>query len=109
MCVLAVMANDVQVATGAGGEAAPKLLGQGGVERAERFVRHIGQPDHEGPAAQVDGGRHQRFIHGHGGAAVTADTGLVAQRLRHRLAKADADVFYGVMRVHVQVAQGRHR
>ncbi len=68
------------------------------------FRRHVRLPDAERPAAQVDGGRHQRLVHRQRGVAVAADAGLVAQRLRQRLAEADADVLDGVVGVDVQVA-----
>src|SRR5579875_1450047 len=108
MRVAAIMANDVQGQSCIRRYSPPKFFGQGSIERTEHFPGHLSMPDTERPAAHVDSRRHQRFIHRHSGVAIAADAGLIAQRLRQRLAVTNAYVFNGVMGVHVQVSLRLH-
>ena len=50
--------------------------------------------------------RRQRFVHRHHEVAGAIDAAAVAERLRHRFAERDADVFDGVMLIDVEVAGG---
>ena len=59
-----------------------------------------------GPAGEVDDDARQRLVERHIGVTVAAQAGLVADRLGHRLAERDADVFHRVVAVDVQVALG---
>ena len=48
----------------------------------------------------------KRFVEGHVGVAVAEYAALVAHRLGHGLSQDDADVFDGVVGVHVEIAVG---
>ena len=56
------------------------------------------------PAAEIDGRDGQRLVHRHDEVARAVDAAPRAERLAHRLAERDADVFDGVVLVHVEVA-----
>src|SRR5260370_34579681 len=56
------------------------------------------------PTAKVHGSGAKRFVHGHQKIARAQYAALGAEGLQHRLAERDADVFDGVMLVHVEVA-----
>ena len=66
--------------------------------------RHV--HDQAGPPGKIDHHARQRLVQRHVGVAVAADALLVADRLQHRLAERDADVFDRVVAVDVQVALG---
>ena len=58
------------------------------------------------PVAQVHRHLRQGFVHGHPGCAEPAHPGPLGQRLPEGLPQADADVFHGVVLIHLQVAFG---
>jgi hypothetical protein len=108
MRVSAVMSCDVKVHQRIRRYGLPEFLGQRGIEAAELFDRDFGFPDEERAAAEIEGYRYEGFIHRKGKVPVTADTGFVAKSFSDRLAKADTDVFNGVVRIHVQIALRFH-
>jgi len=70
-----------------------------------------GRKVHDGvrTTAQIDGGHRQGFIHRHDEIAGAVDPLAISQRLQHRLAQHDTDVFDGVMLVNVEIAGRRQR
>ncbi len=106
MGIMPVQAKQVQIESAGRGDGTPEFLGEAGVEVAQRFGQQGNLPNQEGPATQIDRCGHQGFVHWHGGVAITANAGLVAQRLGQRLAQADADVLDRVMGIDVQIALG---
>ena len=88
------------------GDGAEELLGQLRVEPGDRGVRQIGLEQAQGPTRDVDRAHRQRLVHRHGGVAVAADPGAVAERLVERLAEGDPDVLDRVVRAGLEVALG---
>ncbi len=97
------------VIAGAGGERRHRVLGELRVERrvAERQATRasLDVPRHERPPGQVEGDLDQRLVEREQPAGEAADAGLVAERLRERLAEGDGDVLDGVVGVDVEVAR----
>src|SRR3984893_14972868 len=60
------------------------------------------------PASEVDGGDSQRFVARHDEVAGPIAAAAMPERLRHRLAKRDSEIFDRVMLIHVEIAPGPH-
>ena len=80
-----------------------------GVERADLVAGEGRLEYEERPARNVDGDAGERLVHGQVHIGVAGDAAHVAERLLHRLAERDADVFGGVVVIDVEVAGGLHR
>ena len=104
MTVATVVQLNVKIAQQICRHRLPKIFDQFTVKIADLWRRKAGIEHHEIPAAQIDGGRHQRFFHRQGKMAVATNSLFVAQRFSHHLTDADTSVFDGVMLVNVQVS-----
>src|ERR1700674_3439302 len=64
--------------------------------------------DHRRRASpKIDGGETEGFIHGHDKVAGAQNSAAISQRAIEDLAQSNADVFYCVVLVHVQIAYRR--
>ena len=86
-----------------------ELDGQLGIEAAHALGRHgqlaIGLPT----TRDVNGGHHERLVHGNRRIGKARNARLVTQRLAERLAQHDARILDGVVRVDLNVAHRVHR
>ena len=87
-------------------EALKKLIKQIDIEFTNAGAREVDVIFQPRPAGKIDNYARQRFIKRHIGMTVASNTGLVAQRLCDGLTERDADVFYRVVGVDIQVAGG---
>src|ERR1022692_4351868 len=87
-------------------DGAPEFLGERRVECAEHLRRQLDVPYADRSAAQIEGRGDERLVHRQSHGTITANARLVAERLRQRLAEADADVLDGMMGIDVEVAVG---
>jgi hypothetical protein len=63
--------------------------------------------DHAARAsAEIDRSRGERLVHGYQKVSGAQDAFLGAERFQHRFAQRDADIFDGVVLVHIEVAVG---
>src|ERR1019366_6013600 len=87
-------------------EAAEEILGEFGLEVAHQA--HLDQVlvDQGGTSAEIDGDHGEGLVHGHDEIAGAVDALAIAQRFGEQLAEHDADVFHGVVLVHVEIALG---
>ena len=86
-----------------------ELDGQLGIETAHALSRH-GQLAVGLPATRdVNGGHHERLVHGDRRIGKARNARLVAQRLAKRLAQHNTRVLDGVVRVDFHVAHRVHR
>ena len=67
----------------------------------ERYIE-----DQAGTSGQINHDTRQGFIQGHIGVTVTTQTFLVTPSLRQRLTYSYADIFYRVVRIYMQIADG---
>ena len=109
MAVVAVVLDEVQVHQRVRRHRLPELLHELRVELADFFGGERRLIHEHGPAAQVEGGRHQRFFHRQNHRAVPRDSLLIADHFENRFAETDADVFDGVMIIDVQIPVGFDR
>src|ERR1700680_1320453 len=58
-------------------------------------------------SSEIDGGETESFIHGHDKVAGAQNSAAISQRAVEDLAQSNADVFYRVVLVHVQIAYRR--
>ena len=86
------------------GKCEHEFLHQLGIEIAH-FLRGDGQiPAQRGAAGNVHRGEHQRLVHGQNHAAIAPDAAPLAQRLIERAPQRDANVFRGVVEIHIGIA-----
>ena len=88
------------------GEAAKEILDQLGLQVAHETRRKSPLAYAVRSPAEIDGRRRERFVHGHQEISGAQDAALGTQRLPHRFAERDAQVFDGVMLIDVEVALG---
>ena len=86
------------------GEALEEIVHQLGLEIAHADDLHSEIHGGVRPAAEIDGRDRQRLVHRHHEVARAVDPAARAQRLRHRLAERDAEIFHGVMLIDVEIA-----
>lgn len=103
--VSTVVHQDVQIAHRIRGKALPKIFDQLAVEFTDFGRWHFGLKNQKRTTAEVDSAGHQRFFHRQNHVAIAPNPMLDSQALIHGLAEANADVFGGVVRVHLQVAR----
>lgn len=86
-----------------------ELDGQLGIKAAHALGRHgqiaIGLP----ATRDINGGHHERLVHGDRRVGKARNARLVAQRLAKRLAQHNARVLDGVVRIDLHVAHRMHR
>jgi len=61
-----------------------------------------------GPAAEIDSGSGESFIHWHKEISGAQDTTLRTESLLDGFSEGDTDIFHGVMLIHVEIATGTH-
>src|SRR5713101_9374646 len=61
-----------------------------------------------GPSAKINRGSGERFVHGHQEIAGAQNPAFGAERFLYGFAEGDADVFDGMMLVHIEIATGVH-
>src|SRR6266581_3293130 len=71
------------------------------VEAADLRLLDPDVVDEEGPAGEIDHGRHQRFVERDRRLAEAPDAGLVAEPLAEALPEAETDVLDRVMIIHL--------
>jgi propanediol utilization protein len=108
MVVRAIQALGVQRDAGIHREGLKPFLHQLSVEFADLVAHEFGLEHQERAAGNVDGDAGQRLVHRHVHVGVAGDALHVAERLLHRLAKRDAGVLGGVMKIDVQIAFRLH-
>src|SRR5690606_11459388 len=86
-------------------EALEKFIEQVHIEATHRSASERDVVFQTGTSGEVDDNPRQRLVQGDIGVAVAADT-LAVQRLVHRHAQCDANIFNGVVCVNVQVTVG---
>ena len=96
----------VQVGAGVIDEAAEEILDQLGLQIADQPHLHPVLVDQRGPAAEIERDHGQRFVHRQHEVAGAIDAPAVAERFGEQLAQHDADVFHGVVLVHIEIAVG---
>jgi len=89
-------------------ETLKKIFRQFHLEIADALGRDLRLHDAIGPAAEIDCGGCERFVHGHQEIARSQNAELGAKRFLYGFTERDADVFDGVMLVHIQIAVGVH-
>src|SRR5690606_13414186 len=87
-------------------KALEKLVEQVNVKITYATAHKRHTPDQAGAAREIDDHARQGFIQRHIGVAVTDDTLAITGGLAHSLAERNADVFYRVVRINVQVTLG---
>ena len=91
---------------GAAGESLEKIDYQFGLKIADQ-TRLYFSVDHGGSAAgEVHGGQAQSFVHRHHEVAGAQDAALVAESLGEGLAQDYANIFHGVVLIHLEIAFG---
>ena len=96
----------MHVGAGAHGEAIEEIVHELGLEIPDHLDGELQLHHGVRAAAQVHRGHRQRFVHRHHEVAGAVDALLVSQRRCHGFAEDDADVFHGVVLVHIQIAGG---
>jgi len=76
------------------------------IKLADSRPRVIDVVEQTRATGEIDDGATERFVQRHVRVAVTANTLLVANRFSNRLAKRNANVFYGVMIVDMKITLG---
>jgi len=104
MRVVPVSKEEVQRATAVHCESPEKLLGQLSIEPAGSCPRNVATESQERAAAPVYGGLGQGLIHWHDGMTKADQSFRLAGRACECLAKTDAYVFDGVVRINLEVA-----
>src|SRR5260370_42483561 len=89
-------------------EALKKIFHQLDLKIADTLGRDLRFHNTVWPSAEIHRGGGQRFVHGHQEVAGTQDAALGAESFLYRFAKSNADVFDGLMLVHVEVAASVH-
>src|SRR5882724_3826370 len=99
-----------QVHVGAGGlrEALKEILDKLDLKIADALRCDFRVYDAKGPAAEIDGGGSKSLVHGHEEISGAQDAALRTESFLYGFAKGDADIFDGVMLVHVEIAAGLH-
>ena len=82
---------------------------QFGVEGADLVAREIDLEHQHRPARNVDDDARQRLVHRHVDRGIAGDAGHRAERLLHRLAQRNADVFGRVVMIDMEIAVGLDR
>src|SRR5437016_308473 len=106
MARAAVEHSRVQVGAGVIDEAAEEILHQLGLQIADQTHPHQVLVHQRRTASQIERDHGQGLIHGQHEIAGAVDSAAIAQGLGEQLPQHDADVFHGVVLVHVQVAGG---
>ena len=96
----------MQVAQRIGRHRLPEVLHQLAVELADLGGRELGLKHDVRATAEIHGGRYERFFHGQGEVAVTANSRLVPQGLLQCASETDSDVFDRVVLVDMQITAG---
>ena len=94
----------MDVCVGAAGEAFKEVGDELGLQVADETGTDFRIYGVGGAAAEVDGGYGQGFVHGHEEVAGAIDAAFVADGAGDGFAECNADVFYGVVLVNIQVA-----
>src|SRR5260370_7766128 len=89
-------------------KALEKISHQFDLEIAGAFCSDLRIQDTIGPSAKINRGSGERFVHGHQEIAGAQDAAFGAERFLYGFAEGDADVFDGMMLVHIEVATGIH-
>src|SRR5262249_37073812 len=96
----------VHVRTGATREALEEVVYELGLQIADALHLQLQVDRRVRPAAEVERGDGERFVHRHDEVAGAIDPATIAERLRYRFAKRDADVLDRVMLIDVEIAGG---
>ena len=86
-----------------------KLTDEINVESTDHGPPEIDDEGQSRSAGEIDNDPRQRLVERHIGMAVAAQPLLVAECLVQRLTEGNADIFYGVMRIDMQIALGFDR
>ncbi len=106
MTVVTVRKLDMKSDASVEAEGAKEFLGQSGIKVADLLVGDRYPVMEKGAVGEIKGYPNQGFIHGEGEMAVAANGAAVAEGLFERLAQADAEIFDGVVVIHLGVAGG---
>jgi len=99
-----------QVHVGAGGlrEALKEIFDKLDLKIADALRCDFRVYDTKGAATKIDGGRGESLVHRHEEISGAQDAALRTERFLQRFPKGDANIFDGVMLVHVEIAAGLH-
>src|SRR5215471_16510871 len=104
MLVRSIEQFDVQIAFCFTGKRSPEVRHELDVELSNSIPHGLHMVDGKGPAAQVDYGPSQRFVHRQIGTAKPHDSGFVPHGVREGLTKRDRYILDRMMRVYIEVA-----
>ena len=96
----------MQIRTGMMHEAIEEIGQQLRLQIADEAHLHQVFINQRGPAAQIHGNHGQRLIHRQHEISRAVDAFAVAQSLRKQLPHDDADIFHGMVLVHIEIAIG---
>jgi hypothetical protein len=107
MLIGSVQEFDVKVAADLAGKRPPEVLDKFDVQFPDSVAHLRDSVNHESPAAQIDDGARQRFVHRHISRSESHDALFVSKRFGESLTDGERDVFDRVMRVDVKIARAR--
>src|SRR5688572_13581398 len=105
----AVQHFGVQVGARARGEAVEEVVDQFALQVAHHPHLDLQIDDRVRPPAEIDRNDGERFVHRHDEVAGAIDALAIAERLEERFTEHDADVFDGVVLIHVEIARRLQR
>src|SRR5271157_4803668 len=85
-------------------EALEKILHQLDLKTPDAFCRDFRFHNAARPSAKIDRGSGKCFVHRHEEIASPQNAALGAKGLLHGCAESDADIFDGVMLIHIEIA-----
>ena len=85
-------------------EALKKIFSELRLEIANTFCGNLCVHDAVGTATEIDGGRSERFIHGHEEVSGAQNSAFRPQRFQDGLPECDAHIFDGVVLIDIQIA-----